>query len=87
MPIEMIILLILASYFIIGTSQIFSALRIKKVASSLKFPKKDFFVSVIIPIKAVLHKVNTREGQQRYLRAVDPNRTDHPSERKKGAQR
>ena len=55
MPIEMIILLILASYFIIGTSQIFSALRIKKVASSLKFPKKDFFVSVIIPIKAVLH--------------------------------
>ena len=53
MSLEILIILILAGYFTVGISQIFCALRMKKEASSIRFPKKDFFVSVIIPIKEV----------------------------------
>lgn len=53
MPIEILILFILAGYFLIGASQIFVAFQMKKGANSVSFPSKDFFVSVIIPIKEV----------------------------------
>jgi hypothetical protein len=53
MPIEILIILFLAGYFTVGISQIFTAFRLKKEAQVRRFPKKDFFVSVIIPIKEV----------------------------------
>jgi glycosyltransferase involved in cell wall biosynthesis len=52
-PIELFILIILVVYFIIGFSQIFTALRMKRETNRIHFPKKDIFVSVIIPIKHV----------------------------------
>ncbi len=57
--IEIIIIIFLAGYFTVGISQIFTAFRLKKEAQRRRFPKKDFFVSVIIPIKELsktLHK-------------------------------
>lgn len=59
MPVEILIILFLAGYFTVGISQIFTAFRLKKEAQRRRFPKKDFFVSVIIPIREVsktLHK-------------------------------
>ncbi len=49
--IVLLILVFLSVYFFIGFSQIASAYRIKRKANQRRFPKKDFFVSVIIPIK------------------------------------
>ncbi|UCE74956.1 MAG: glycosyltransferase [Methanomassiliicoccales archaeon] len=50
-PIQMIIVIVIAVYFMVGLSQIISALQMKKKAKKIRFPKKDFFVSVIIPVK------------------------------------
>lgn len=53
MTIEVLVALILAGYFIVGASQIITAVRIKKEANTQRFPKKDIFVSVIIPVKSL----------------------------------
>ena len=54
--VEGIVLLILAGYFLIGALQLVTAARIKRTAGAISFPKKDFFVSVIIPVKGVSKK-------------------------------
>lgn len=51
---EIIITVIIVLYFIVGISQIFTAVRVKREVKETRFPSKDFFVSVIIPIKEVL---------------------------------
>ena len=51
MEFENIILFLLFIYFLIGFSQFINVYRVKKQISKLKFSKKDFFVSVIVPIK------------------------------------
>jgi cellulose synthase/poly-beta-1,6-N-acetylglucosamine synthase-like glycosyltransferase len=49
--VELLILSILSVYFIIGSLQIFTAMRIKRAAAKEHFSEKDLFVSIIIPIK------------------------------------
>jgi glycosyltransferase involved in cell wall biosynthesis len=51
--IELIILIFLAIYFMIGFSQIFTAFRMKRETNRIHFRRKDLFVSVIIPIKEI----------------------------------
>jgi ceramide glucosyltransferase len=53
MSIELFIVAALSIYFIIGVSQIFKAVKMKKEAESRPFKRKDVFVSVIIPIRGV----------------------------------
>lgn len=50
---ESAILLALSLYFLVGSLQLVTALRIKREANRIRFPKKDYFVSVIIPIREV----------------------------------
>lgn len=49
--VETILLLILAGYFSFGFLQIICAFKMKKIANKMRFSRKDFFVSVIIPVK------------------------------------
>ena len=51
MQIKEIILFLLLLYFLIGFLQLINVFRVKKQISKQKFSKKDFFVSVIVPIK------------------------------------
>ena len=50
---ESVIILALSLYFLVGSLQLVTALTIKREANRLSFPKKDYFVSVIIPIREV----------------------------------
>ena len=51
MDLEIIILFLLIIYFIIGFLQFIGVYGVKKLISKQNFPKKDFFVSVFVPIK------------------------------------
>jgi cellulose synthase/poly-beta-1,6-N-acetylglucosamine synthase-like glycosyltransferase len=47
---ELLIISILSVYYIYGSIQIFTALKIKRAAARQYFPQKDHFVSIIIPV-------------------------------------
>lgn len=51
--IELLILTILGLYFALGFSHLFTARKLKREALIRKFPRKNAFVSVIIPIREV----------------------------------
>ncbi len=48
--IELLILSIISAYYVYGSLQIFTALKIKRAAAGQHFPQKDHFVSIIIPV-------------------------------------
>lgn len=50
---EIFILMAIGLYFVIGTLQIFIGLKMKKEAERFVFPVNNYFVTVIIPIRAL----------------------------------
>jgi cellulose synthase/poly-beta-1,6-N-acetylglucosamine synthase-like glycosyltransferase len=50
---ESVLILALSLYFLVGSLQLATAIRIKREANKIRFPKKDPFVSVIIPIRGI----------------------------------
>jgi ceramide glucosyltransferase len=69
--VEVILLLILVGYFIFGFLQIICALKMKKNANNMRFSRKDFFVSVIIPVKGTSR--STRENLESVCIQYYPN--------------
>jgi cellulose synthase/poly-beta-1,6-N-acetylglucosamine synthase-like glycosyltransferase len=50
---ESVLILALSLYFLVGSLQLVTALRIKREANGIRFPKKNYLVSVIIPVREV----------------------------------